>query len=130
MRRERLNEFSCIKCRSNKIIFRKYIKCLEFVDVQANGNIVHQVPVFDDKDAIDHISGYCCAECLTKIEHCGFSVQTKDDLLDYLKLDPVVRKQQQDEYDVMEAAICEEEMIKQQNRQAAMAGEIVQEYID
>jgi hypothetical protein len=111
-------------------MYKQYVKCLEPVEVQANGNIVHQAPTYDDKDAIDHLSGYCCAECLTKIEHCGFPVQTTDELLDYLMLDPVVRKQQQDEYDALEAARCDEETIKQQNRQTAMAEVFDQEHLD
>ena len=109
------NEFKCWKCGSNKLAYQKYVRCITPLSLRENGQIEYRQSKFDEEDYLAVLNGFCCAECGLLIEHCGFRIETEQELFDYLSMNPKIREQEQKEYEEnLIAQIAQDEQIIEQ----------------
>ena len=99
-------EFKCKKCGSNKLGYQKYAKCITPVS-QENGNIKYSLSEINENDYLCVSNGFICMTCKSLVEYCGLRFETEKDLLDYFKMDPGLREQQQKEYEEQLSAMID-----------------------
>lgn len=102
-------KFKCSKCRSNRLGYQKYVKCITPVSVQKNGQLEYGLSEIDEDDYLAAFNGFCCLDCEHLVMHCGVRIETERDLLDYLTMDPEVRSKEQKEYEEIIAAYAAEQ---------------------
>lgn len=102
-------QFTCRKCGSHRLGFQKYVKCVSPVFLRGDGFVKYGISEFNEDDYLCTLDGFICMECKALIEHCGCRLETEPELNAYLSLDPMVREQQQREYDEMEVQMAEEQ---------------------
>ena len=91
--------FNCRECGSNKLAYHKYAKCITPAKLQEYNNIEYGLSRIDEDDYICCDNCFICLNCEGFVEHRGFRMETEKDLLDYLTMDPAIRKQEQKEYE-------------------------------
>ena len=102
-----LNQFTCSKCNSTNLAYRKYAGCTTPTIPHQDGRFEYLPSIYDEDDYIGVLHGFGCADCNTLIEHCGVPLQTEKDLIIYLSMDPADREQQQEDYDKLQSALSQ-----------------------
>ena len=92
-------EFVCSNCGSNKLGYKKYVKCITPVSLQENGQFEYSQSNIDEDDYIWADNGFICLDCESFVEHCGCRFETEKEFCDYLTMDPELREKQQNDYD-------------------------------
>ena len=90
--------FECYYCGSTELEYQEYVKCTTPVSIQ-DGQVKYGEPLFDQDDNLATFRGYACKSCGKILEHCGVSMETEKQLIDYLEMPEEIRQQQQQEYD-------------------------------
>ena len=91
--------FKCRYCGSNELGYQKFVKCTIPVSLQENGQTEYSQSKIDEDDYLWTGNGVCCVNCGHFIEFCGCRIETEQDLLDYLTIDPADREQQEKEHE-------------------------------
>ncbi|MHC4183949.1 MAG: hypothetical protein ACYSR0_11435 [Planctomycetota bacterium] len=104
-----MNTFTCEKCGSHKLAYKKFVKCIVPVERHGNGRLEYLSSVIDEDDYLATENGFICQDCETFIGHCGSWMENEQDLVALLNMDPELRRQQQKEYDDYVSASAEEQ---------------------
>ncbi|MHB9070252.1 MAG: hypothetical protein ACYC54_07765 [Sedimentisphaerales bacterium] len=102
-------KFICKKCGSNKLGYQKYIKCITPAHIHPDSHIEYELSTFEENDYLATENGFICLNCNTLVEHCGCRMIDEDDVVDYLRIPPVDRDRDQQEYDEFEILSSNEE---------------------
>ena len=96
---EKRVRFECPACGCNELAYQVYAKCITKVELKDDGNIEYGQSKFDPDDYLCTENTFLCANCESYVEHCSFRMETEKELLDYLNMDPEIRKKEQAEYE-------------------------------
>lgn len=91
-------KFECRECGSTKLGYNKYVKCITPVTIKDDGQIEYGLSDIDEDEYLCVDNAFVCMDCKHVVKHCGVCFETESELLDYLKMNPRVRQQQQEEY--------------------------------
>ena len=94
-------KFTCRECGAHELGYQKYAKCISPVFLQENGNMEYGSSAIDEDDYLATLNGFACRSCGSLIKHCGCTMGTEKQLLDYFAMDPQIREQQQQEYEAL-----------------------------
>ena len=114
-------QFTCVKCGSHELGYQKYVKCIAPVKLQQNGHVEYGLSEFDEDDYICADDYFMCLNCGKAVEHCGWEMKTEKELIDYLNIDPNIRKKEEKEHEEYIAAVISDQ---EQERQALLDAEI------
>ena len=93
------NPFQCEKCGCHQLRYQKYVLCQSLVYLNPNGFISYgRANVNEDNEAVG-LSGYVCANCGHRLYHCGLRIETEEQLVSLLIMDPEIREQQEKDYE-------------------------------
>ena len=92
-------KFVCRECGGNELGYQKYVKYVMPVTIKENDCIEYGQSVFDEDDYLCAGNGFVCMKCGNLIIFCGLRIETEQDLLDDLKMDPELHEQQQKNYE-------------------------------
>lgn len=91
---KKLYKFSCEKCGSNQLAYRKWVECTEMI-TQENGHIEYCRGQVDQSKELGAESCYICGNCGTQISLRGFRVETEKELISYLSMTNEQRKEEE-----------------------------------
>jgi hypothetical protein len=77
-------EFECWKCKSNKMAYQKYAKCLTPVRLTNDGDLLYYDTFVEEDDYLAVLYGFCCEDCGSLIEYSGCRIETEKQLQCYL----------------------------------------------
>ena len=92
-------EFECSECGSNKLGYKKYVKCIVPVEIKDDEAVFYKSSAIDEDDYLAVSNGFCCADCGHMLEHCGYRVETEKDLNIYFTMAPEYKEQQEKDYE-------------------------------
>lgn len=92
-------KFECKECESDKLAYQKYSKSVIPVELKKDGTIYYSDPDIDDDDYLAVSNGFCCKNCGHMLKHCGCNMETEEELLAYLTMDPEVSNKEQADYE-------------------------------
>ena len=104
--------FECCECGSHELGYQKYARCITPVTLKDDDHIEYgQSKIYED-DFIIQENAFVCMDCEGFVEHLGFRMETEQDLLAYLNIDPSVSDEQQAEYEQHMSAVAEEQELR------------------
>jgi hypothetical protein len=77
-------QFECWKCKSNKMAYQKYAKCLTPVRLTNDGDLLYYDTFVEEDDYLAVLYGFCCEDCGSLIEYSGCRIETEKQLQCYL----------------------------------------------
>ena len=113
-------QFTCQECGAHELGYQKYAKCIAPVSLKENGGVEYGCSEIDENDYLCAEDGFICMNCEAFVEHCGWRIETENQLIDYLTMDPQVREQEEKEYEgYVDAEVCAQE--QKEEEQAAVS---------
>ncbi|MFH1615756.1 MAG: hypothetical protein ABIG61_11835, partial [Planctomycetota bacterium] len=85
-------KFQCSECGSKNLGYKKFVKCITPVSLQENGQLEYKLSEIDEDDYLATSNGFVCMDCGSFIEHRGCKMETEQELLSYLTMNPKVRE--------------------------------------
>lgn len=92
-------KFECRECGSNDLGYQKYVRCYTRVVINDQGVIEYKESVYDEDDYICEDNYFICMNCKQPIEHHGYKMETEQDLINYLTIDPKILEEEEKEYE-------------------------------
>ncbi len=108
-------KFQCNKCGSSKIGHQKWVGSCSPIKIHNNGHIEYEQAEIDEDDELRGVGGYICQDCGQELYFCGCQIQTEDELISYLSLDPDKRQEQEKFYQESEEETARHEEQRQQD---------------
>jgi len=96
--------WTCQYCGSEELGYKKYVECVTPVMQHGDGPLEYLTSVINEDEYLASYHGFICGNCGKFIQHCGINITTEKDLSTYNTMDPVLRAEQQAEYDAHIAA--------------------------
>jgi len=101
-----MNKFTCKKCGSVKLGYKKFVKCITPVVISPDGKIEYLQSTVDEDNYIWAENSFICLTCGEKVTYCGCDLKTEDELIDYLSKDKEEIEIEEKEYqELLEAEI-------------------------
>lgn len=102
----RVNNFKCRDCGSTNLGYQKWVEAVMPVQIHEDGHIEYHQAVIDEDNDLGGVCGFICMDCKDELSFCGCRIQTEEELISYLTLDPADREEQEKEYqETLEAEI-------------------------